>query len=746
MKKQLLILMTLSFTLLGYSQTFTDNFITYSVTSTTANTVQTIDYNMAGGTIVNIPNMVSYNGVSYTVTQIGIDSFFNNQLTSVTIPDSVLYIINFAFATNQLQSVTIPDSVISIGGNAFVNNQISSLSIANGITAIGLAAFATNQLTSITLPESINSLAASVFNNNPLNSVFSESLTPPTITTGSGDSFNVDRSGIDLTIPNGTSSAYTAAGWTGFNSVTEASSLAIGDTFVVDFITYEVTSITPETVEAIDYDASGGTVVNIPAIVTNSAITYDVTSIGQQAFYNNGLTTVEIPGSVLNIDNLAFFYNNITSVTLNNGITSIGDSAFQNNQLQDIVLPNSITNISYLAFSENQLTNVTIPSNVISIGARVFLSNPLTCVISEATTPPTIVTNPGNVNDTFPFLRDNIDLSIPSGTATAYANATWTGFNSVAEGLSNTFVIDHITYQILASANSEVRVTGYNTAGGTVVNIPASVTSSCTTFSVTDIGSVAFNGKGLTSVTIPNSVTIINIGAFLQNSLTSIVIPDSVTFIGNLSFKSNQITSVVIPSGTLAGHESFKDNALVNVTFEDGVTSIGPNAFENNQISNITIPSSVTFIGQLTFAGNPLTDVTSLGTTPPSITTGTNDTFGSIANRGTINLHIPANTTGAYVTDPGALWTDFMSVTEDALSVSEFELANDIKVITTQDKIEVVSANGTILDNYTLYNISGAKIISGHQSDISTTALASGIYILKLDFNKGKVTKKVIVN
>jgi hypothetical protein len=316
------------------------------------------------------------------------------------------------------------------------------------------------------------------------------------------------------------------------------------------------------------------------------------------------------------------------------------------------------------------------------------------------------------------------------------------------QSVGDTFVDNFITYEITSLSPDEVEINSYDANGGTVVSIPQVVTNSSTSYNVTSIGTSAFNGRGLTSVTIPDTVTIINIGAFLQNSLTSITIPDSVTFIGNFSFKSNQITSVVIPSGAVAGFESFKDNVLTNVSFEDGVTSINPNAFENNQITSIIIPSSVTFIGSLAFAGNPLTNVTSLATIPPTITTtpgnGGADTFA--ADRSNIALHIPAGTIGAYVTDPGALWTGFNPVTEDALSIDEFELANSVKVITYADAINIVTENNLQFQDYTMYSISGMEIATGKESHIPTGTFASGIYILKLNFDRGTAVKKVIIN
>lgn len=59
----------------------------------------------------------------YSVTTIGYEAFDRcNNLTSVTIPDSVTCIVNLAFSNcTSLKSVTIPDSVTSIYDSAFYN-------------------------------------------------------------------------------------------------------------------------------------------------------------------------------------------------------------------------------------------------------------------------------------------------------------------------------------------------------------------------------------------------------------------------------------------------------------------------------------------------------------------------------------------------------------------------------------------------------------------------------------------------
>ncbi|MCB9819732.1 leucine-rich repeat protein [Candidatus Nomurabacteria bacterium] len=106
-----------------------------------------------------------------SVTSIGDGAFGSNQLTSVTIPDSVTSIGNYAFYYNQLTSVTIPDSVTSIGNYAFYFNQLTSVTIPDSVTSIGDAAFYVNQLTSVTIPDSVTSIGDYAFVFNQLTSV-----------------------------------------------------------------------------------------------------------------------------------------------------------------------------------------------------------------------------------------------------------------------------------------------------------------------------------------------------------------------------------------------------------------------------------------------------------------------------------------------------------------------------------------------------------------------------------------------
>ncbi|MDG2254299.1 MAG: leucine-rich repeat domain-containing protein, partial [Opitutaceae bacterium] len=126
---------------------------TYSVSDSQA----TITGYSGDGGAVEIPAVVN----EISVVKVGSGDLINNifgngntTVTSVTIPDSVTSIRDFAFGyCTNLTSITIPDSVTSIGDIAFYScTKLTSVTIPDSVTSIGDSAFAhCTSLTSITV-------------------------------------------------------------------------------------------------------------------------------------------------------------------------------------------------------------------------------------------------------------------------------------------------------------------------------------------------------------------------------------------------------------------------------------------------------------------------------------------------------------------------------------------------------------------------------------------------------------------
>ena len=130
-------------------------------------------------------------------------------------------------------------------------------------------------------------------------------------------------------------------------------------------------------------------------------------------------------------------------------------------------------------------------------------------------------------------------------------------FTASSFALSNT----EFTYNII---DDGIEITGCVDSCPSDLVIPDTIDG----YSVTSIGSNAFENNQLTSVTISDSVTSIRNAAFWGNPLTSLTIGTSVTNIGRSAFEYSQLISLTIPNSvTSIGHAAFWSNQLTNVIF-----------------------------------------------------------------------------------------------------------------------------------------------------------------------------------
>lgn len=118
-------------------------------------------------------------------------------------------------------------------------------------------------------------------------------------------------------------------------------------------------------------------------------------------------------------------------------------------------------------------------------------------------------------------------------------------------------------FAVLDNGDGTCKLTGYSTAGGTVVNIPESING----LVVTSIGEHAFSSRGLTSVIMPDTILQLDHYAFSFNpNLTTVIVSNKLTYIGFHAFNSCALKSLTIPSTvTGLGHAFVAFNPLTEL-------------------------------------------------------------------------------------------------------------------------------------------------------------------------------------
>ncbi len=372
--------------------------------------------------------------------------------------------------------------------------------------------------------------------------------------------------------------------------------------------------------------------------LTSIVIPDGVTSIGAYTFYScNNLASVTIPDSVTSIGEGAFYNcSNLTGIIIPDGVTSIGASAFEGcSRLTSIAIPDGVALIEDCTFiSCNNLTSVTIPDSVTSIGGGAFINcnNLMNIVIPNSVTSIgasafegcsrlTSIVIPDDVTsiDSYVFRECNSLTSIVISNNTTYIG---TGAFYNCSSLTGIIIPDKVT-SIRKSAfygcTNLIQVAeGVHYVDTWVVDCDGTVTSVILRDDTKGIADSAFdNCNSLTSIIIPHSVTSIGKSAFTGcSSLTEIVLPNSISLIEQASFcECSSLTNIVIPNSvTSIGSSAFSYcSSLTNITIPDSVTSIGESAFLNcDNLTNVIFGknSQLTSIdGRAFYNCSSLTDI-----------------------------------------------------------------------------------------------------------------------------------------
>lgn len=268
---------------------------------------------------------------------------------------------------------------------------------------------------------------------------------------------------------------------------------------------------------------------------------------------------------------------------VSNSITAVEYLAFSGANVPELILPDTITTLSPYCFSSAIIKTLTIPPlvTVLSTGAFQYVQPFVDFDTGEET--PTSIILPQNLVkiDQSCFEGAPIQqITIPN-TVTEIGERAFSYCQNLASIVLSTS-LQKISNAMLQGCTSLTEIT-----------IPASVT---------EIGQDAFGGTGITHIIIPATVTALGQNVLMQcSSLATIDIQANVTEIP---------ASFAIESGR------------TSITLPDTVQTIGVAAFATGSASltEITIPASVTSIGSDAFyQPNPMTTITCLATTPPTL-------------------------------------------------------------------------------------------------------------------------------
>ncbi len=442
---------------------FTIGDLTYTVL--TASTVSVSDVASAA-TAVELTPTVSYEGVDYSLTEIGRDAFYWSKVASVAVPEGVTTLGYGAFRSSSLATVSLPSSLRTIGDYAFSSTKLSSIAIPEGVESIGASCFFTcSTLTSITLPSTLKSIGSSCFYKVPITEIkLPAGLTdlgakaflrcdklksvevPASVTVIGDGTFAECKALTSVTLPDGITSigdeAFLHTGLSGAFTLPAAlekiGSGAFAHTAITEFVLPAGSKMVKDG-ECV-YDATKTLLLAFPPKAANTTVNVlpSCVGIGEGAFWATNVQKVTLGSKVRAIGEYAFVESSLSEINLPNTIVFIGEQGFAGTKLQSVVLPANLPELQDAVFAQcPSLTSVTIPSSVNYLDIRVFTGcNALADVYCQGAVPPVLEEVYESYEDQFYQIASNSTLHIPAGTTAAYKKAGWnSSFKNVVEDM-----------------------------------------------------------------------------------------------------------------------------------------------------------------------------------------------------------------------------------------------------------------------------------------------------------------------
>mgnify|MGYP005772815459 FL=1 len=509
----------------------------------------------AGGVIMSTPESLEGEYVVPEAAKLGAYALNGSALTKVTLSTDQITANCFAYFTGDVV-VTLGKST-ELPADAFYKYAGTSVTLPEGLTAVGDYAFQEcSALTEVVFPETVRSFGKNVFYDN---TAIKYVTFPETVDSFGARMFRGCTSLVSVVIPEGV----TALGGDTFHSNESLVSVTLPST-LTELGNYEfyycssLVSVTlPASLETFgNYLFEGCSSLEE---VTFLSLTDDSLSFrSSNAPFNEGLTSLKkitLGDGVTYIPNYMFYGAEGAEIVFSENckIKGIGEYAFRDTAISSIDL-SECTEIGKYAFVNCTFTSFVVPYGITSLGTYVFQN----CTALET------VWLPDTLTELSKYLFDGCTSLQTVYTYSMDESGEMVLRNEIEEGTADLSCITNIpNYSFQNTAIKQVIFSD----------------------ELTTIGTDAFLGSALTSVTVPGSVATVDTHAF-ENcvSLETVVIEEGVTIIDTSAF---------------AGC-----TALQEISLPDTLLTIETNAFNGcTSLKEITIPANVTKLNVSVFNG-----------------------------------------------------------------------------------------------------------------------------------------------